>query len=391
MITIRNSVLNIDAILKEHSDFVLPRLNKITDFYIDLFEYLAVSESNRRINNASFLKEVDDIVGRNKITNFNRLLNTLLVKKIIEDRANFGNIRSGLKRVPAAKSVSFLIPSLKSLKRDLPRIVNYDLTVESNAALYKFAVRRYSAIAFLFPQIFDYENWFSTLEPDATWGPYQLTAALKLNTCPYCNRQYTFTVMDIRGKKIARPELDHFLPKQRHPMLAVSFFNLIPSCTICNGSIKGSQDVHHNTHLSPYAHNPDHAAMRFTYYPKSYAAAIGLTEDLSIEVQYSGNPSDGALKTKVEGSIELFCLNQVYQNHKDVVREIVRKRHISSDRYIQTIQSTFNGFSLTVEEAYLFAFGNHHKESSFYKRPLSKLTRDIAIELSMLKEYNPGT
>jgi len=390
MITIRNSVFNIDAILKKHADIVLPRLNKITDFYIDLFQYLAVSESNRRVTNFVFSNEVDGIIKRHGITNFNGLLNSLLIKKIIKNRTTFGIIRHDLKRIPAAKSVSPLIPLLKSLKRNLPRIMNYDLTVGRNAQLYKFAVQHYSEIAFLFPQIFDYENWFSLLAPDKTWGPYQLTAALKLNTCPYCNRQYTFTIIDIGGEKIARPELDHFLPKQRHPMLAVSFFNLIPSCTICNGSIKGDIDVLHSTHLSPYDHNPGHAAMRFTYYPKSYAAAIGLTENLSIEVHYSGSTSNVALRTKVEGSINLFCLNQVYQNHKDVVREIIRKRHISSDRYIQTIQNTFSGFSLTAEEAYLFAFGNYHNENSFYKRPLSKLTRDIAVELSMLKEYNPS-
>ncbi len=64
-------------------------------------------------------------------------------------------------------------------------------------------------------------------EPLAYW----LQSQLGVKVCPYCNRMYTTTSY---GKKRTRPEFDHFYPQSRYPYLAVSLFNLIPSCNICN-------------------------------------------------------------------------------------------------------------------------------------------------------------
>lgn len=47
--------------------------------------------------------------------------------------------------------------------------------------------------------------------------------------CPYCNRNY---IGDINSNTIYH--LDHFWPKDDYPILAASFFNLVPSCASCN-------------------------------------------------------------------------------------------------------------------------------------------------------------
>jgi hypothetical protein len=44
--------------------------------------------------------------------------------------------------------------------------------------------------------------------------------------------EVTFT---LNKSKELMPEIDHFYPKDKYPFLAVSFFNLIPSCLTCNG------------------------------------------------------------------------------------------------------------------------------------------------------------
>ncbi|MBD5434845.1 MAG: hypothetical protein HDR35_11215 [Treponema sp.] len=67
----------------------------------------------------------------------------------------------------------------------------------------------------------------------AEWGAYQLCEKLGVDVCPYCNRQYIFTVTG-RKRKIARPEMDHFYNKSDYPYLSCSLYNLIPSCHICN-------------------------------------------------------------------------------------------------------------------------------------------------------------
>jgi len=124
--------------------------------------------------------------------------------------------------------------------------------------------------------------------------------------------------------------------------------------------------------------------MRFSYIPKSYEASVGLSEDLKMCLTYSGDNASTDLKAKVEGNIDLFGLVEIYQNHTDVVQEIIFKRKVSNDRYIDTLQRTFIGFPLSTEDAYRLAFGNYYDEKEFHKRPLAKLVKDIAIEMKIL-------
>ena len=55
---------------------------------------------------------------------------------------------------------------------------------------------------------------------------------IALGSCPYCNRNYIFS---INKKSSVKAEIDHFYPKSIYPYLAISYFNLIPSCPTCNG------------------------------------------------------------------------------------------------------------------------------------------------------------
>lgn len=78
-------------------------------------------------------------------------------------------------------------------------------------------------------------------------------------------------------------------------------------------------------------------------------------------------------------------MDEVYnKSHKDYVREMVKKKHISSDRYLQILMDTYPTAKLTFEEAYQLAFGNYFNEKEFHKRPLAKLTRDIAKYIGLL-------
>ena len=44
---------------------------------------------------------------------------------------------------------------------------------------------------------------------------------LNRDTCTYCNRNYTLNLINSR----ARAELDHWFPKEKYPILSLSFFN----------------------------------------------------------------------------------------------------------------------------------------------------------------------
>jgi hypothetical protein len=71
---------------------------------------------------------------------------------------------------------------------------------------------------------------------------------LGINTCLYCNRNH---IHYDYGKKIGTT-LDHFYDKATYLYLALSFYNLIPSCYSCNTQLKGSKLFTIETHLHPY-------------------------------------------------------------------------------------------------------------------------------------------
>jgi hypothetical protein len=67
------------------------------------------------------------------------------------------------------------------------------------------------------------------------WNAYELCKELSGYICPYCNSNFTNTII-INKNGVARTQLDHFLPRSFYPIFAVSLYNLIPACYNCNHS-----------------------------------------------------------------------------------------------------------------------------------------------------------
>ena len=64
---------------------------------------------------------------------------------------------------------------------------------------------------------------------------------LEIKTCYYCETAYvnTYTTWDNGKKEVRRLfDVDHFLPKDKCPLLALSLFNFVPSCQVCNSRLK---------------------------------------------------------------------------------------------------------------------------------------------------------
>ncbi|HDS1653548.1 TPA: hypothetical protein QEL76_001465 [Stenotrophomonas maltophilia] len=83
------------------------------------------------------------------------------------------------------------------------------------------------------------------------WDAYALCKEFKYDMCPYCQQSLAMTVFR-DGIGAFRPTLDHFYPKYRFPFLALSLYNLVPSCQSCNSSLKGTKDFFDVEHLHPY-------------------------------------------------------------------------------------------------------------------------------------------
>lgn len=97
-------------------------------------------------------------------------------------------------------------------------------------------------------------NLFSKKKKE--YNAYNLADNLRIDCCPNCNRQYIVTVIN-KGtdKGDTRPDFDHYFPQSKYPLLALSFYNLIPSCKICNSTFKGDKEMSLTEYLHPYIDN----------------------------------------------------------------------------------------------------------------------------------------
>ncbi|MGJ0322740.1 HNH endonuclease [Aliarcobacter cryaerophilus] len=199
------------------------------------------------------------------------------------------------------------------------------------------------------------------------YDSYKFVETIDLKTCPYCNRNYTFIVDAESGK--LRPEIDHFYPKSIYPFLAMSFYNLIPSCPICNHT--KSSKIKENL-INPYDIKQDD--FKFTYKPND----ISFSEVES--KKYNMDSFEIEFKNQNE-NIDIFKLDELYKQHKDIVVDLLMKKVYYPKSYIEELE---NNFGFTKDEIYRYLLSNYKKDEDLHKRPLSKLIKDISEELDLI-------
>jgi len=199
----------------------------------------------------------------------------------------------------------------------------------------------------------------------------ELIRNLKITVCPYCNRTF-INNFNKDGKVKRSSQIDHFFPKssKKYPYLALSFFNLIPSCYSCNHS-KGSKKIN----LSPYELKSSDEALKFTVsFPKENGGYNLDNIDLQMDIvkEFKKNADE-------------FGLEDLYSNHNDIAREIWLKGKVYSEDRIKDLLASFPDLFDSEKEISQIIMGNHLDEEDLGKRPLSKLTRDIARDVGFIK------
>ncbi len=209
---------------------------------------------------------------------------------------------------------------------------------------------------------------------------YKLVENLGIKTCPYCNRSYISFIKT--KKKKTRPQLDHFYPKAIYPFLACSFYNLIPSCSACN-HMKSDDDSFEDEKKGNLVHPYNVKDSDFTFsYTLNDLKITEIFDTNKKDINFEYEESIGiSLNTKYSQNNEYFQLQEIYQNHIDIVIELILKEINYPKSYIdELIENDFG----TEEEIYRFIFSNYLENDKLHQRPLSKLTRDIVKELGIL-------
>ncbi|MEK6495314.1 hypothetical protein [Myroides odoratimimus] len=194
---------------------------------------------------------------------------------------------------------------------------------------------------------------------------------INLSTCPYCNRNYIYTTTK---SKTIKPEIDHFYPKHKYPILAISYFNLIPSCSPCNGiSAKHQKDPFHIGLVNPYLlKNNDFV---FTHKIKNIAILNPLSEKSDVEIQF---------KKAYQGHLDLFNLKQLYELHHDHALELIIKKRLKYSKKYRDYLNSYNGLKFSQTDIDHMILGNYALQEEQHKRPLAKLYQDIGKELGLI-------
>lgn len=210
----------------------------------------------------------------------------------------------------------------------------------------------------------EYDNWTKKTKYNA----YSFVGQLEITTCPYCNRNYTFIVDDKHHK--LRPEIDHFYPKSLYPFLTMSFYNLIPSCPICNHT-KKDKDSYQENLINPYEYQKND--FKFTYYPLNidfHAVTSNQYNFENFEIKFENNNKN----------IDIFKLEELYKQHKDIVLDLLIKKAYYPKSYIKELEK----FGFAPDSIYRYLLCNYKNEKDLHKRPLSKLIKDISEELKLV-------
>ena len=213
---------------------------------------------------------------------------------------------------------------------------------------------------------------------DEPYNAYQLIKSLGITVCPYCNRN---TIYNLKYSTKRTSELDHFYPKSKYPFFAVSFYNLIPSCKVCNRLKSDNAD---KKYINPYDDRFDfNQNAKFALKIKN---ADFYNNEKSIKLTCKINPTTSKdERVRMRNNIKDFKLFDLYQNHKDIALELIQKEYIYNESYIDELFRSYEGTLFKNREDVLrLITGGYVRDEELNKRPLSKLVKDISEELDLL-------
>lgn len=246
-----------------------------------------------------------------------------------------------------------------------------------------------------------YDNFSSGgyIGKDKIWNRIEYVKTYDLNVCPYCNAQFILTIKSDNQEEVLNkknrseskdrkrrgtsPELDHFLPKHKNPLFSMSAYNLVPSCKVCNQSLKGEIDFNYEEFYSPFEDGIEDSFRFYRRLPKEekktselhqieeielsyenskphktpdYVNSIfGISEEFTIGIKYvekedKSEKENQLLKKKVNNNVEFFRLEEIYNFHKKHLQKMLFQSQIYNELYKYQLEKEFPKLFTKVDE-----------------------------------------
>lgn len=198
---------------------------------------------------------------------------------------------------------------------------------------------------------------------------YEILEIINARVCPYCNRQYTFTAR--KNEVRVRPQFDHFFPQSLYPYLAISVYNLIPSCALCNC---GKRAAFPKNILYPYEESFESKGIRFAV-DDIIPYLLGDKDNVNVSLTPS-NPSDIAALDTIKEYYKEFKIKILYDEHADYIKDLILKKYIFNSSAMKSIYNSYSDVLECQQRLEQLIFGKYEVDD-FINNPLSKFTSDI--------------
>ena len=230
-------------------------------------------------------------------------------------------------------------------------------------------------------QLFSYEK---LQRGNKKWSRHKLLSLIGIEVCPYCQRNYISSYEENNSKKTTA-DLDHFYPKSLYPFLALSLYNFIPSCQICNSRFKGNKNTRDSVYL--YEEGFDELGVKFKTSEEVIVEILGEGySDFYVKIDYE-NLKDEEDKKKVKNSIDNLGLDKVYEkSHNQYIQNLLYNIEKYPENYLENCGEIFENDDdkkKQLEEYFKDIVKEPYRKRIENGDPLAKLTKDILEEFDI--------
>lgn len=262
----------------------------------------------------------------------------------------------------------FSKPTFKQVLGFKPRklIEYFELSFSKNTSINSstsperlFFIKRYKK--FRASRHLGFKKWFDNLDMAA---------------CPYCAASY-LKLVDNRVFN-GRFQIDHYYPKSKYPLFALSFYNLIPCCSYCN----------HNKLVSVDG-----------FYPYNIDKDSGSSEDITVSLdrlsyiscilnrKYFEKDVDFNVRVKFKSkkqSLIDVTVEDLYNSEKEIVSDLIWKSvyltKTHRTKIIQLLQGSGFFEKRRIEEILL----GFSKSDGPLSKPYQKFKLDVGAQLHII-------
>ena len=235
-------------------------------------------------------------------------------------------------------------------------------------------------------KLFHYEKLYK-----GDWNRHELLSLIGIEVCPYCQRNYisNYEGYEENNKKTKTKKttahLDHFYPKAHYPFLALSLYNFIPSCQVCNSVFKKAKEVQNSIYL--YEEGFDELGVKFKTSKEAIYEILGeKNSDFSVEIDCK-NIEDKEKENKVRKSIDNLGLDRVYKkSHNQYIQDLLYTIEKYPENYLEACVEMFendNDKKKQLEEYFKDIVKEPYRKRIENEEPLAKLTKDILEEFNI--------